>query len=142
MTGRSRVHYSWVVAAVTFATLLMTSGFRGLPGLLFAPLEREFGWSRSTVSLAVSVNLLLFGLGGPFASALLNRYGVRRVIGWALVTIAAGSGLTVLIDAPWQLTPLWGVVVGLATAAISVPLAATIAGYSEGYADNVSLVLR
>ena len=125
--GRGRLHYSWVVAAVTFATLLMTSGFRGLPGLLFVPLEHEFGWSRSTVSLAVSVNLLLFGLGGPFASALLNRYGVRRVIGWALVTIAAGSGLTVLIDAPWQLTLLWGVVVGLATAAISVPLAATIA---------------
>ena len=124
---RGRVHYSWVVAAVTFATLLMTSGFRGLPGLLFVPLEHEFGWSRSTVSLAVSVNLLLFGLGGPFASALLNRYGVRRVIGWALVTIAVGSGLTVLIDAPWQLTLLWGVVVGLATAAISVPLAATIA---------------
>lgn len=122
-----RLHYAWIVAGVTFLTLLMTSGFRATPGILIVPLESEFGWSRATISVALSVNLLLFGLVSPFASAVLNRYGVRRTIGWALGAVAAGSAATILMDAPWQLVLLWGVVVGTATGAVSVPLAATIA---------------
>ncbi|MDQ1598612.1 MAG: hypothetical protein QOD68_86, partial [Actinomycetota bacterium] len=61
-----------------------------LPGL-----QDEYGWSRGTISLAVSVNLLLFGLTAPFAAALMNRFGIRRVVSIALVLVAAGSGLTV-----------------------------------------------
>ena len=62
-----RIHYAWVVAAVTWLTLLAAAGFRSTPGTLIVPLEHEFGWSRATISLAVSINLLLFGLFAPFA---------------------------------------------------------------------------
>ncbi|HEY3183763.1 MAG TPA: MFS transporter [Gaiellaceae bacterium] len=122
-----RVHYAWIVAAVGFVTLITAAGFRSTSGVLIVPLEDEFGWSRATIGLAISINLLCFGLGGPFAAALVERFGLRRVMVGALVAVSAGSSLTVFMTEPWQLCLLWGVVNGLATGAVSVPLAAIIA---------------
>jgi MFS family permease len=122
-----RRHYAWLIVVVTFVTLITTAGFRATPGVLIVPLHDEFGWSRGTISLAISIGLLMFGLTAPFSAALMDRFGVRRVMLVALVTIAGGSSLTTVMTAAWQLVLLWGVVVGSATGALSVPLAATIA---------------
>src|SRR6266571_4537439 len=122
-----RFHYAWVVAAVTWITLLASAGFRSTPGVLIVPLEQEFGWSRATISLAVSVNLMLFGLFAPFAGGLMDRFGVRRVVIGALLTVSTGSGLTIFMHAPWQLDLLWGVVVGVGTGSMATVLAAIVA---------------
>ncbi len=86
-----RVHYAWVVAAVTFLVLLTAAGVRSTPGVLMVPLEQEFGWSRSTISLAVAVNIFLYGLAGPFAAAILERFGLRRTIVAALASSPPAS---------------------------------------------------
>ncbi len=125
--AQSRVHYSWIVAGVAFLALLGAAGFRSTPGVLIVPLEHEFHWTAATISLAVSVNLILFGLTGPFAAALMDRFGVRAVMLGALTMIAAGSALTTLMNAPWQLDALWGVVVGLGTGSMASVLGATVA---------------
>ncbi|MDE3191440.1 MAG: MFS transporter [Acidobacteriota bacterium] len=122
-----RRHYAWLIVAVTFVTLITTAGFRATPGVLIVPLQHEYGWSRGTISIAVSLGLLMFGLTAPFSAALMDRFGVRRVMLVALVVIAAGASSTSLMTAPWQLDLLWGIVVGSATGAVSVPLAATVA---------------
>ena len=88
------MHPAWPVAAVAFVALLGAAGFRAAPGVLMVPLQDEFGWSRGTLSLAVGVNLVLFGLTAPFAAALMDRFGIRRVTTCALLLIALGSGLT------------------------------------------------
>ena len=124
---KGRRHYAWLIVLVTFVTLITTAGFRATPGVLIVPLENEFGWSSGTISIAISLGLVLFGLTAPFSAALMERFGVRRVMLIALVTIASGASLTTVMDAPWQLDLLWGVVVGSATGAVSVPLAATVA---------------
>lgn len=122
-----RVHYAWIVAAVAFLSLMVASGFRSTTGVLLIPLHEEFRWSHETIGLAVSVNLLCFGLGAPFAAALVERFGVRRVVGASLATIAVSALLTTRMTETWQLFLLWGLVNGLATGAVSVPLAAIIA---------------
>jgi MFS family permease len=124
---RHRVHYAWVVAGVTFLTLLCAAGFRATPAVLIVPLQHEFGWDRATISVAVSINLILFGLSGPFAAALMQRFGIKQVMIGALLLVAAGAALTTLMGAPWQLYLLWGVVVGTATGAVASVLAATVA---------------
>jgi len=116
-----------VIAAVSFLTLITAAGFRSTVGVLIVPLQDEFGWSRATISAAVAINLVLYGLGGPFAAGFYDRFGVRRVIVIALATISVSSTLTTQISAPWQLDLLWGVANGLATGAIGVTLAAVIA---------------
>ncbi len=96
---RLRVHRAWFVAAVTFVTIIGAAAFRAVPGLFIDPLNEEFGWSRGTIGAAVSVNLALYGLTAPFAAALMDRYGIRRVVAVAL-TVIAGSGATVWMTAP------------------------------------------
>lgn len=121
-----RVHYAWIVAGVTFLCLLVTAGIRSAPSVLIVPLEREFGWTRATVSIAVAINLVLYGLFGPFAATLMNRVGARRVMLGALVLLAGGVGLTTLMRAPWQLDLLWGVVVGIGTGSTASVLGAWV----------------
>jgi MFS family permease len=126
--ARARLHRAWLVAAVAFVALIGAAGFRATPGALITPLQDEFGWSRSTISVAVSVNLLLYGLTAPFAAALMNRFGIRRVVSCALALVALGSGLTVFMTASWQLVLLWGVLVGLGTGSMALAFVATITG--------------
>ncbi|MGC4191765.1 MAG: MFS transporter [Thermomicrobiales bacterium] len=126
-TDQPRLHYAWVMAGVTFLVLLGASGFRSAPSILIVPLQDAFGWDRATISLAVSINLILFGFMGPFAAAMMDRWGMRIVVTVALLAIAAGSFLTIFMTAPWQFYLLWGVVVGLGTGSMATVLAATVA---------------
>jgi sugar phosphate permease len=121
-----KLHYAWVVAAVTFLTLLVAAGLRATPGVLIVPLEAEFGWSRATISFAIGINIFLYGLIGPFAAAVMDRFGLRRTMLAALVCIATGVVLTPLMTRPWQLILLWGVVVGTGSGATALVLGATV----------------
>lgn len=121
-------HRAWIIAGVAFVTLIGAAAFRSVPSVLIDPLHTEFGWSRATISSAVSINLLLFGLISPFAAALMDRLGMRRVVSGALVLVAAGSGLTVFMDSSWQLLLCWGLLVGVGTGSMSMPFVATVTG--------------
>ncbi|XVU30388.1 MFS transporter [Actinoplanes sp. CA-054009] len=125
---KNRIHPAWFVAVVAFVALVGAAGFRATPSVMLRPLHDEFGWSLGTISAAVSVNLLLYGLTAPFAAALMERFGIRRVIMAALVLVAAGSGLTVFMRTSWQLVLLWGVLVGLGTGSMALGFVATITG--------------
>ncbi|MGI3779600.1 MAG: MFS transporter [Janthinobacterium lividum] len=122
-----RLHYAWVVAGVAFLALVGAAAFRAAPGPLMVPLHEDLGWSMVTMSAAVSVNLVLYGLTAPFAAALMQRLGLRKVTGAALVLVAAGAGLSVFVRAAWQLTFTWGVLVGLGTGSMALVFAATVA---------------
>jgi MFS family permease len=123
-----RIHPAWFVAVVAFVALVGAAGFRATPGVLIHPLHDEFGWSLGTISLAVSINLLLFGLTAPFAAALMEKFGIRRVVAYALLLVSAGSGLTVFMRHSWELIALWGVLVGLGTGSMALAFVATITG--------------
>ncbi|WP_341992881.1 MFS transporter [Azorhizobium sp. AG788] len=125
--ARRHIHYGWVVVAVTFLIMLISAGAVGAPGVLMLPLQREFGWSTADISSALAVRLLLFGLMGPFAAALINRFGVRRMILTSLSLVAGGLALSLLMTQIWQLIVLWGVVVGLGTGMTALVLGATVA---------------
>ena len=125
----SRLHYAWIIAGVTFLVIVLTAGVRAAPGVLIVPLEEEFHWSRATISLAIGVNLLLYGLVGPFAAALMDRFGVRLTMSLALAATAVGVALTPAMHGVWELVLLWGVVVGVGTGFIGAYLAAYIAAH-------------
>ena len=123
----TRPHYAWAIAAVTFLVLLASAGVRSTPGLLMVPLETEFGWSRALISTAVAINILLFGLIGPFAAGLMNRWGLRRTCAGSAALVSVGVLLTAQLHTPLQLILLWGVVVGIGTGGTSMVLAAIVA---------------
>ncbi len=123
----ARLHYGWVIVAVTFVMILITAGVRAAPGVLIVPLEAEFHWSRATISFAVGVNLLLYGAIGPFAAAAMDRFGVRRTMSLAMTATALAVASSPLMHAAWQLILLWGVVVGISCGFIGAYLGAYIA---------------
>ncbi|MCW2768080.1 MAG: transporter [Nocardioides sp.] len=122
-----RLHRAWLVAAITMGALIAAAGFRSSTGALLVPLEEDFGWSRATTSGAVSLNLVVYGLTAPFAAALMEKFGVRRVVAAALTLVAIGSGLTLLMTAAWQLWVLWGFAVGVGTGALALVFGAIVA---------------
>ncbi|QJP99702.1 MFS transporter [Herbaspirillum rubrisubalbicans] len=121
-----RFHYAWVVVGVIFLVLLCSAGIRATPSVMILPLEQEFGWNRSTISVVISVNIALYGLIGPFSAAAMQRFGIRRVVLGALVLLASGTALSTLMHMPWHMLLSWGLLVGAGTGVAANTLGATI----------------
>ncbi len=121
------IHYGWIVAGTTFLTALSTAGALGTAGVMIKPLEREFGWSNADISSSLAIRLVLFGMMGPFAAALMNRFGVRNVVMSALLLIMGGLAGSFYMTQLWQLMVLWGIVVGFGTGMTALVLGATVA---------------
>ena len=134
-----RIHRAWLVAGVTFLVLISSAAFRSSFGVMIVPFEDEFGWGRAATSLAVSVNLVFYGVTAPFATALMERFGIRNIVAGAMGLIALGTGLTVFMNQSWQLVLLWGVFVGLGAGSTALVLAALIA--NRWFAHRRGLVL-
>jgi len=96
-------HYSWVIVTVTFLTALTSSAALGLPGALLQPLSREFGWDVEQISSALAIRFVLFGLMGPFAAILMERFGLRAVVVTALSLVAGGMALATVMTQFWHL---------------------------------------
>ena len=107
--------------------MLITAGVRATPGLFMVPLEAEFGWSRALISASIAVNIALFGLIGPFAASVMDRWGLRRVVLGALALMAGAVALSTRMSAEWQFFLLWGVLVGAGTGVTAMVLAAVVA---------------
>ena len=127
MNKKKLLHPAWFAAGVTFLTLVTAAGFRSASSVLIIPLEDAFGWGREQISLAIAINVLVYGMVAPFAAALMERFGIRRVVMSALTAVSIGSVLTMFMSAPWQLIVLWGFVVGASTGSLALVFAATVA---------------
>jgi len=136
---RRNIHYSWVVAAVTFLAMLTTSAALGLPGAMLKPLGAEFGWSTDQLSSVFAVRFALFGLLGPFAAVFIGRFGLRRIMVVAASFIAAAMVLATGITQLWQLFLLWGLVLGCGTGLTALVLGAMVA--NRWFTSNRGLVV-
>lgn len=123
---RRGIHYAWVIVALTFLTALTSSAALGLPGALLQPLSKEFGWGVDQISSALAVRFALFGLMGPFAAILMERFGLRNVMVTALGLITAGSLLALGMTQFWQLVLLWGVMLGVGSGMTALVLSAVV----------------
>ena len=114
------VHYAWTVLAVTFVCLFVASALRSVPGIIMLSLEHEFNWSRETISGAISVNLLLFGLAGPFLGRLMDLYGVKSICMITLILLVLGAGGSIFMQKSWHLYLFWGLLVGAGSGGTSM----------------------
>jgi MFS family permease len=131
--------YAFVAIGVVFTCLLVSAGVRGAVGVLMVPWQDAFGWTRATIALAAAIGIFLYGLVGPFAAALIQRFGVRRVMLIALAMVAAAIASSVFMTRPWQLILTWGVVSGLGTGCLANVLGAIIA--TRWFTTNRGLVM-
>jgi MFS family permease len=125
--ARRGIHYGWVLVAVTFLTMVATAAAMGVLGVLLLPVRSEFGWETGSISGALALRLVLFGLMGPFAAALIQRYGLRGTVAAAMVLIIGGLGLSTTMTQSWQLWATWGLLTGIGTGMTALVLGATVA---------------
>lgn len=136
---RYRFHYAWIVAIITFLSLLISAAIRSTSGVLIVPLEQYFHWDRTVITFALAINLALYGLCGPFAAALIERYGARRITILALLILVIGSSLSTWMKTPWQLILTWGIMIGLGTGFTSSVLGAIVA--NQWFKERKGLVV-
>ncbi len=125
--NRAQAHYGWYVVAATILLLLVAAGVRSVPGIMLVPIMQDTGWDRSAVSLAVSLGLVVFGLGSPFAGALIGRFGPRRVAVAGIVLMAVSSAVSAAMREIWQMDLVWGALSGLSTGLGGAVIGASVA---------------
>lgn len=126
--ARLRFNYVWIIVGIVFMVLLGAAGIRATPSVMILPLEHEFGWSRTTISFVISVNIALYGLIGPFSAAAMQRYGIRPMVLGALTLLTLGTLASTFMSMPWHMLLAWGVIVGAGSGVVANTLAATIVG--------------
>jgi MFS family permease len=124
---RGRIDYAWIALAVSFVVIMGTVGVRSAPGVIILPLQQAFGWDIGTISAAISLNLLLLGLVGPFVTGMMEVIGLKRTMLLCLAVLLAGTGLANFISAPWQFFLTWGVLVGIGVSGGAMGMAAAVA---------------
>src|SRR4051812_8465017 len=132
-------NYAFVVIAVIFLALLASAGLRATPGVLMLPLQKTFGWDVSVISSSAAVGIFLYGLVGPFAAAVMQRFGIRRTVLGALGLMSASTAASYFMTAPWQLFMTWGLLSGIGSGAGANVLGATIV--NRWFTTNRGLVM-
>jgi MFS family permease len=122
-----RLYYGWVIVAVTAVTLLVSAGVRSAPGVFLTSLQGDMGWSVATISFAVSIGLLLFGLVGPLTGWLIDRFGPRVALLGGILLIVASMVVSARMTALWQLNLFWGALSGIGTGIAGSVLGAAVA---------------
>ena len=122
-----KIHYSWVVLAVTFIAIIVAGIIRSSSGIFLNPFESEFGWGRPTISFAFAVCLFLYGFSGPFMAAFVEVFGLKRIMLYSMAILSVGLGLTFVMTTEWQLILIWGVMLGIGSGLFLTVLSTQVA---------------
>ena len=117
-----RPDYRWIILAIGFVVLFFNGGSRSALGLMLKPMADDLDWSRSALSLGITVYMVVSALAMPFVGRLADRYDLRWIMGAGAAIGAVGLGLMSLVSAPWQLFAIYGLVFALGNAGISNPI--------------------
>src|SRR3954468_9234569 len=85
---------AWVVTLAAAAILMVTMGARQSLGLFVSPLNTSTGLGITTISLALAVAQLMWGVIQPVAGAVADRYGPGKVLAAGLVLLSIGTAIT------------------------------------------------
>ena len=122
-----KIHYSWVILAVSFLAIIVAGIIRSSSGVFIEPFEQEFGWGRPSISFAFALSLFLYGLSGPFMAAFVERFGLRKVMLYSMGLLVVGLSLTFVMKTEWQLMLIWGVMIGIGSGLFLTVLSAQVA---------------
>lgn len=124
---KGTLFYGWVVVVVTALTLLVSAGVRSAPGVFLLPMQSELGWSKETISFAASLGLALFGLAGPLAGGLMDRFGPKRLMIGGMLLVITSLILSSRMQTTQELNLFWGALSGIGTGVASAVLGAAVA---------------
>lgn len=126
MTPR-RLHPAWIVLGAVTVCMLAATGVRAVFGIYIKPMEAEMGWTRSGLSGAAALSLLLLGAVGPWAGRIADRWGSRLLIIASLVLLGAGTVAMGQSTRLWQIYLTAGVLMSVGAGGLGMATGSVIA---------------
>lgn len=103
----------WTVVGYGFIAIALSASGRALLSLVMPLWESELGWSRSLISTAGAIALIVMAVTAPVAGDFIDRFGPRKLLAAGFVILGAGLALTTVSSEPWQLLLNFGIISGV-----------------------------
>jgi MFS family permease len=110
---RQGIFYGYIIVLASMVFLFLLNGVGVSFGVFFNPLQNEFGWNRTIISSALSMNILLGGLFGIITGRLIDRFGPRVIIAASAIILGAGYLAMSRMQTVWQFYLFYGVIIAI-----------------------------
>ncbi len=139
-----KIYYGWYIVAACFSLcfLFAGAGFYSF-SIFIKPIESEFGWSRSAISLTMSIYLIVGGLMGPVFGRLIQKYGPKKVMGISAVFAGACFMLVSLTQSLWYFYAVYALLAVSVCGMGIIPVSSLLASWFDkrrGTAIGISMV--
>ncbi|UOQ49322.1 MFS transporter [Gracilibacillus caseinilyticus] len=101
------------IVMVTFLTLMGAFGLNLTAGQFFTPLNDTYGWNLTILSLAVSLNMITWGIFQPIMGKMIDRFGPKSVISSSAALMGGAFILSATITQLWQFFLYYGVLTAI-----------------------------
>lgn len=111
---KQRYFYGWNIVGASFmAHLAYAEHFSSTLGLFFRPLNKEYGWSRTSIALVQTIARVVEAGTAPLIGPLIDRYGPRILMTIGAVVVGIAMLWVTQVNSLWQFYAVRGVVVAL-----------------------------
>ena len=128
MLNKEKIFWGWYIVAGSFFVMAINYGSRYCFGVFVKPLAMEHGWSRSVISMAATINMLVYSVVAIFAGRMLDRIAPRWIITCCAIIAATGYILTGFIQTPLAFYLTYGLLVGLGAGGLGVVVCSSSVG--------------
>lgn len=110
---KKKIHYGWIILAVSFIGVLAAQGLRYSFGAFMNPWEMEFSASRGMVSAISFISFAVFAISQPIIGRFIDQFGVKRIFVVSIILLGITTLLSYYATAIWQLFLLYGIISSL-----------------------------
>jgi len=126
--NKEKIFWGWYIVAGAFFVMAVNYGARYCFGIFVKPLSVEQGWSRSVISMAATINMIVYSIGAIFVGRMLDRIAPRWIITAGAAIAATGYILTGFANTPVSLYLTYGLLVGLGATGMGVVVCSSSVG--------------
>lgn len=113
--------------AAAFSIMSMAWGANRSFGVFLEPLLSEFGWSRTSISGAFTLSMIILGIASLIAGRFTDRIGPKKVLIVCALFLGSGYLLTSQINSIWEFYLYCGIFTGIGMSGMLSPLLSLVA---------------
>ena len=126
MSKEPKIFYGWIILAISFAAMAIAYGARNSFSVFYVVILDEFGWSRASTAGIFSLNVVVYGITAPFAGALVDRFGPKKVLLTGAIILALATALCSMVNTIAHFYLLFGLVSAIGTGLTGYPANAAV----------------